>query len=95
MLITPTFKKQSPFRKRAEYSNKEDTEILKFVLEKRLHRKVGGNRAWQTVSKLKENCRKLLKISSIVNYNVFVGRLSLIIRINRYKIDSGGPFCLT
>jgi hypothetical protein len=55
MLITSTLKKHSPFRKRAEYSIKEDTEILKFVLEKGLHRKVGGNRAWQTVSKVKEN----------------------------------------
>lgn len=50
------------FRSRIEYSTEEDTAILKFLLEKNLYDKVGGNTTWKIVH----------RVSSVFFLNVFI-----------------------
>lgn len=46
-------KKSRGAKKRTEYTAEVDTQILKYLAEKRLHNAVGGNRVWQQVSKVR------------------------------------------
>jgi len=51
--LSPQFGKQSPpkKKKRCEYTVQEDMAILRFVLDKNLYDKVGGNTTWRLVAR--------------------------------------------
>ena len=50
-------------RKRCEYTVQEDMAILRFVLDKNLYDKVGGNTTWRLVARVSGKIMKIINFT--------------------------------